>query len=163
MNETAILEAINNSWLGETVRSISWMFAALEFFHFFGLCLLFGALLLVDLRLIGVLRAGSVKSTLRFTNLAIAGFVINLISGIGFFASNPGNYWGNVLFKIKMILVILAGLNVIWFELMERKKIEALAEGEAPHADTKIVAGLSLLLWTALIVLGRFLPVLGVG
>ena len=141
-----------------------WGWPVAECFHFIGLCLLFGALLLVDLRLIGVLKTGSLKGALKYTNLAIAGFVINLVTGIGFFASNPGNYWHNPLFKIKMVCVLLAGLNVLYFELIERKKIEALADGEvAAHLDTKIVAGLSLLLWTAVIVLGRFLPVLGVG
>ena len=163
MNEAAILEAIRNTWLGETIRNVSWTFAMLEFLHFFGLCLLFGAMLLVDLRLVGVLKAGSVKSTLRFTHLAIAGFVINLVTGAGFFASNPINYWQNPLFKIKMLLVVLAGLNVIWFELKERKKVEALAEGDPADLDTRIVAGLSLVLWTLIIILGRFLPTLGAG
>ncbi len=163
MNETAILEAIRNTWLGETIRDISWTFAALEFLHFFGLCLLFGAMLVVDLRLVGALKVGTVKSTLRFTHLAIAGFVINVITGAGFFASNPENYWQNPLFKIKMVLVVLAGLNVIWFELKERQRVEALLEQEPCHLQTRVVAGLSLLLWTAIIVLGRFLPTLGAG
>ena len=163
MNETAILDAIKQSWLGETVSGISWMFGALEFVHFFGLCLLIGSLLLVDLRLIGALKFGSVKSVLRFTNFAIVGFVINLISGAGFFASNPPNYWNNPLFKVKMVLVLLAGANVAWFELVERKKVEALADGEVPALDTRIVACLSLFLWTGVIVLGRFLPTLGAG
>ena len=62
MNETVILAAIRASWIGQTVRDIPWMFGFLEFTHFVGLCVLFGSLLLVDLRLIGVLRGGHPKA-----------------------------------------------------------------------------------------------------
>ncbi len=163
MNETVILAAIRASWIGQTVRDISWMFGFLEFTHFVGLCVLFGSLLLVDLRLIGVLKIGNLRSVLKFTNWAIAGFAINLLSGIGFFFSNPVNYYENPLFRAKMVFVLLAGLNVLYFELVERKKIEHLTAGETPAMDTRIVAGLSLFLWTVVIILGRFLPTLGTG
>jgi len=163
MNETVILAAIRASWIGQTVRDIPWMFSFLEFTHFVGLCVLFGSLLLVDLRLIGVLKIGNLRSVLKFTNWAIIGFAINLLSGIGFFFSNPVNYYQNPLFRAKMVFVLLAGLNVLYFELVERKKIEHLAAGETPATDTRIVAGLSLFLWTVVIILGRFLPTLGTG
>jgi hypothetical protein len=163
MNETVILAAIRASWIGQTVRDIPWMFGFLEFTHFVGLCVLFGSLLLVDLRLMGVLKIGNLRSVLKFTNWAIAGFAINLLSGIGFFFSNPVNYYQNPLFRAKMLFVLLAGLNVLYFELVERKKIEHLTAGEAPAMDTRIVAGLSLFLWTVVIILGRFLPTLGTG
>ena len=161
--ETAIMAAIRASWIGQEVRNIPWMFGFLEFTHFVGLCILFGSLLLVDLRLIGVLKIGNLRSVLKFTNWAIAGFVINLLSGLGFFCSNPVNYYENPLFRAKMLFVLLAGLNVLYFEVVERKKVEHLEAGEVPALDTRIVAGLSLALWTGVIILGRFLPVLGTG
>ncbi len=160
--DPAILDAIKNLWLGEAIRDSAWLFPTLETFHFIGLCLLLGSMLLVDLRLTGIVK-GPVRPMLLYTRLAIAGFVINLLSGIGFFVSNPANYAANPLFWIKMGLVMLAGLNVAWFELVERREILALAEGAATPARAKFVAGLSLITWFAVIVLGRFLPVLGVG
>ena len=158
-----LIKVIHDSWLGEFVRSIYWMFGALETVHFFGLCLLIGAMLLVDLRLMGVIKRGSLREVLQFTHIAIVGFALAFLSGISFFASSPANYNQNPLFWAKMAAVVLAGLNVAWFELVERRKVLDLPDGADPHPDTKLVAGLSLLLWATVIVLGRFLPLLGLG
>lgn len=162
MIDPALLKAIHDTWLGETIRSSSLIFPTLETAHFIGLCMLLGAMILVDLRLVGILR-GPAKPVLLFTRLAIVGFTINLLSGVGFFVSNPSNYDANPLFWIKMGLVLLAGLNVAWFELAERREILALPEGAVTPGRVRVVAGLSLGLWTAVIVLGRYLPVLGIG
>lgn len=162
MIDPAILKAIHDTPVGDAIRHSPYIFPALETVHFIGLCTLIGAMVLVDLRLVGVLR-GPVKATLPFARWAIAGFVVNLVSGIGFFTSNPANYDANPLFWIKMSLVALAGLNVAMFELVERPEIIALPDGAALPHRTKVVAGLSLALWTGVIVFGRLLPVLGIG
>jgi hypothetical protein len=163
MIDTSFLQPIHDSAVALAIRQSSWMFPAMETAHFIGLSLLVGAMVLVDLRLLGVVRAGSVKDVLRFTYLAIAGFSINLLSGIGFFVSNPENYAQNPLFWAKMSLVLLAGLNVLWFELAERGPLLALPDGAALPSRTRAVAALSLVLWTGIIVLGRLLPLLGLG
>lgn len=163
MLHPSILAAFRDSWLGEGVRSISWMFAALETVHFIGLCMLIGAMLIVDLRLLNVLRVGAIKDVLAFTYLAVAGFALNLVSGVAFFASNPENYDANPLFWIKMSLVLLAGMNVAWFEFVERRRILAVAPEADVPMQTKFVAALSLGLWTLIIVAGRFLPQFGIG
>jgi hypothetical protein len=62
-----------------------------------------------------------------------------------------------------MLLILLAGLNLVYFEVFERRKVLALGDGVATGLDTKIVAGLSLTLWTLVIILGRFLPVTALG
>ena len=163
MFDTSFLKPIHDSAIAETIRYSAWIFPALETVHFIGLCLLVGAMMVVDLRLMGVLRAGSVKSVLRFTRLAIAGFSINLLSGIGFFVSNPENYAQNPLFWAKMILVLFAGLNVFWFEWAERQSLLALPDSAEIPSRTRAVAGLSLGLWIGVIILGRLLPLLGIG
>jgi hypothetical protein len=163
MFDTSFLKPLHDSAIAETIRFSPWIFPTLETVHFIGLCLLVGAMMVVDLRLLGIIRAGSVKAVLRFTHLAIAGFTINLLSGIGFFVSNPENYAQNPLFWAKMILVLLAGLNVFWFEWAERQPLMALPDSAALPARTRAVAGLSLAFWLAIIVLGRFLPLLGIG
>ena len=163
MFDTSFLKPLHDSAISEAIRFSAWIFPTLETLHFIGLCLLVGALLVVDLRLMGVLQAGPVKSVLRLTHLAIAGFAINLLSGIGFFVSNPENYAQNPLFWAKMFLVLVAGLNVAWFEWAERQPLVALPEGMAIPSSTRLIAGLSLALWTGVIILGRFLPLLGIG
>ena len=163
MFDTSFLKPLHDSAFSDAIRHSAWMFPALETIHFFGLCLLVGALMLVDLRLMGVLQAGSVKAVLRFTHLAIAGFAVNLLSGIGFFVSNPENYAQNPLFWAKMILVLIAGFNVFWFEVAERQAILALPDSATLPVRTRAIATLSVVLWLGVIVLGRFLPLLGIG
>ncbi len=158
-----IMHALEFSWAGDLMREVSWLFAFCETLHFIGLCTLMGALLIVDLRLIGVIKKGSIKSTLNFTYLAMAGFAMNLISGFGCFASNPTNYYENPLFRWKMLAILIAGLNLAFFELVERKKLLALPEGAPMPLESKISGAASLLLWTAVIILGRFLPVTALG
>ena len=158
MTEADILQLFNNSWLGITVREVRWLFGAGETLHFIGLSMLIGAMIVVDLRLLGVWKRIPISAVLPFTKIAIAGFAINVISGLAFFCSNPFNYWSNPAFKLKMFLIVLAGLNVLWFELAERKKVVGLAVGGDTAMDTKINAGLSLTLWILIIIFGRLLP-----
>lgn len=156
-----IVATIHDSWLGQTTRDVTWLFSTFETIHFVGLCILMGALLVVDLRLLGFMRRIPIAAALAYTHWAVFGFVLNLLSGIGFISSNPANYFDNPAFQVKMALVAVAGLNVLWFETVERRKVLAMAPEANPGADTKLVAALSLTLWVAIIVLGRVLPQFG--
>lgn len=147
--------------LGEASRESQWLFAIWESLHFIGLSLLIGAMLVVDLRLLGMVKAGSGPSTLRFLRIAIVGFTIVLVSGVGLFSATPAQYWDIQLFRTKMGLVLLGGINALCFELFERRKVMALADGSAAEPLARVMAALSLLLWCAVICLGRFLPVGG--
>lgn len=157
--EHQILEFFANTPVNHAIRNISWLFAVCETVHFFGLSVLFGSLLLVDLRLIGVWKVGSGKAAVQFTYVAMVGFALNLISGFGCFSNNPESYWANPTFRLKMLLIAFAGLNLLWFELREKRKVALLASGEAADFESKIVASVSLILWTLVIVAGRWLPV----
>lgn len=161
--DQSIIEAIRATALSQWIRDTWWSFAACETLHFVGLCIFLGAMLIVDLRLIGVLKSGRMTDALRFIHLAIAGFLINLVTGTLMFISNPDNYWSNPMFKLKVALVLIAGLNVIYFETVERKKLQSLPGDAVAHDSVKPVAILSLVLWFSIIVVGRLLPVTGIG
>src|SRR5580698_4608213 len=113
MTELEILHRIRETWLGETVRESTWLFAAGETLHFIGLSMLVGALLVVDLRLLGFMRAVPIRSALAFLPFAIVGFLINLATGIAFFTNDPFMYWPNPAFRLKMFLILVAGLNAL--------------------------------------------------
>jgi len=158
MTEKAILTAIEQSWPGQMMHQITWLFSVLETVHFVGLCLLMGAMLVVDLRLLGLMRQVPLKAALSLLPLAVFGFALNLISGVGFFFSNPLSYWPNPAFKLKMALVLLAGLNALYFELVEHRPILAGDSHADLHRATKVSAALSLALWLLVIFWGRALP-----
>lgn len=146
------------SWLGEISRELSWVFVAAETFHFIGLSILFGSLLVIDLRVLGFARFINMQAAMKFIPVAMFGFAINLFTGIVFIASNPVRYGPNIAFQWKMGLVIIAGLNALWFYFGEHKELVQLADGEDADFRAKVIAGLSLLIWVLVIILGRFMP-----
>ena len=159
----ALIQAIEGGAINTWVLSTYWLWPLLEIIHFIGLSLLLGSILIVDLRLAGYLRQIDIISTHRLLPWAAIGFVMNLTSGFLFFMGDPGRYSINIGFQIKMVLVLLAGLNVLVFAL----KIDPHIRNWDPHGDTsglaKMVAWGSLAAWTGVLLLGRLIPYIGTG
>ena len=148
-----------NLWIQETY----WLWPVLEIIHFIGLALLLGGLIVVDLRMAGhlrVVRPGAAHQLLPFV---VAGFVLNLVTGVMFFVGDPGRYSINIGFQIKMALVALAGLNAMFYHW----KVGPIMAGWAEQADSpilaKCVAYTSLAAWTGVLLTGRLIPYVGTG
>lgn len=154
----AIAKWMEQGWLGAAARDVYWLFPAAEIVHFFGLCLLMGALLLIDLRVLGFARAVSIKKVIAFTPLALVGLALNVVSGVVFLCAYPENYWPSTAFQLKLVAIAIGVLNALWFKWVETPRIELLADGDDADARAKFVALLSLTAWIVVIVLGRFLP-----
>ena len=158
MSENEILTWIHNTPLGVATRDVTWLFPTFETAHFIGLCILLGAMLIVDLRLLGQFRSVKPEKVLIFSHVAAVGLGINVISGIGFFAADPFNYWSNPAFQIKVLLLLIAFANIAWFELVARKRILALPIDQDTDIVTKVTGGISLTLWFTILIIGRLLP-----
>jgi hypothetical protein len=158
MTEADVLQWIKDLPVGVAVRQSRWMFAAGETLHFFGLCLLVGAMLIVDLRLLGYIRMIPMRAALAFLPFAIVGFLINLVTGVEFFMADPFMYWPNPAFKLKMFLILVAGFNALVFTVMEHRHVLVMGDDEKTSSFTKVTAVLSLSLWFCVILLGRLLP-----
>ena len=159
----ALVQAIEGGVINTWILSSEWLWPLLEIVHFVGLSLLLGAVLIVDLRLAGFLREIPLASTHRLLPLAMIGFVVNLVSGTLFFLGDPARYSTNIGFQLKMVLVLVAGLNV----LLYMWKIRPAVATWEPHGDmpviAKSVAWASLAIWTAVLLLGRLIPYIGTG
>ncbi len=149
---------MGHSWLGNVARDTFWLFPAAEIVHFFGLCMLFGAVLLIDLRMLGFTRVVSIRRMMGFVPVAALGLVLNTISGIIFLCAYPENYWPSTAFRLKLLAIVIGGLNALWFQWVEAPKVEQLADDADTDARTKLIALLSLTVWVVVIVLGRLLP-----
>jgi len=158
MNGNPALEFFNDLPWGALARNQQGVFYVCEALHFVGLSLLLGALLVVDLRLMGLWRSIRLADAFVWMRWALVGFAINAVTGFVMFCADPYNYWTNSAFHIKMILIVLAGANLLWFLMIERRRVLALPEGADTSATTKVSAALSLLLWVAIIIMGRLLP-----
>lgn len=152
-----MLEWTEQSWLGQAMVASQWAFPICEALHFFGLCILIGSIGIIDLRLLGFARNLSIRVVHQLLPWVWVGFSINLITGILFWFAQPSFYYPNVAFRVKMVLIVLAGLNALWFQLSVHRHIGAWAEDADASGQAKAIAGISLALWISVIFFGRFI------
>jgi hypothetical protein len=118
----------------------------------------------MDLRLLGFDRLSlSSAAVHKLIPLTIAGFTINLITGVIFLFGDPYRYAMNISFVTKAVLIVIAGLNALYFWIKVTPVLEHAGPHEDPPASIKIVGLMSLLLWTAVLCFGRLIPYLGTG
>ena len=155
-----ILSWMETSALGQLMRDSVWLFPMAEILHFMGLSLLIGSVMIVDLRLLGVIRDMSFHAVYKFLPISFLGFAINMTTGVLFCFTDPFRYYPNIAFRLKMLLVLLAGLNALWFKFSVYPLTIKTPDKADIGAVAKIVAVLSLLFWFAVIVMGRMIPYL---
>ena len=148
---------IENSWLSEFMYSYQWAFPACEAIHFIGLCLLMGSVVVMDLRLLGFARSLPIRVIHQLLPWAWIGFAINLTTGILFIFAQPAFYYPNVAFRIKLILLFLAGANALWFHFTANRDLDNWPDSADAPGQVKAMAGISLVLWVSVICFGRFI------
>lgn len=158
MNWEPLANWLADNWLHDLMVNISWMFPMMETFHFLGLTVLFGSLLLVDLRVLGFGKFINMREAMKFIPIAIVAFAVNLLSGIAFLCADPFSYFPNVGFQWKMGMIVIAGINALWFWFGEHKELTQLADGQDAPFRAKIIALISIFIWVIVIILGRMIP-----
>ena len=159
-----LLDWMEGTWINSLALGPQWSWPILETLHFTGMCLLFGPIIIMDLRLMGFDRLQLPSAAVhKLIPLTLAGFSINLITGIIFLFGNPYRYAMNISFFLKMWLVLFAGLNALYFWLKVLPVLDRLGPHEDTPAQIKIVGFLSLASWTAVLCFGRLIPYLGTG
>src|SRR4051812_17170184 len=151
------------SWMSSAAigsfATYRWAWPTLETIHFIGLALLFGVLLLVNCRVLGIIRRLSFASVHRLLPWAVAGFGANVVTGTLFFVATPQQYTQNVAFQLKIALMLIACVGVLYLTIADAPW-QLGADDEAPvHA--KVVAASSMVLWIVVIYCGRMLPFIG--
>lgn len=157
-----LAELMDRLHLVAFVNAYAWSWPLFEILHFIGMALLIGTVGLVDLRILGVGKGIPIRLLERLIPWGLAGFAVNAATGFIFVAGNPVggpiDYLTNLSFQIKMVLVLLAGLNLAAFYVtgVSRAVESVSADGNAALA-AKLVAGTSLALWFGVIFFGRLI------
>ena len=147
----------NPSKFGELMLHKYW-WAFMMDLHFIGLALLIGTVGILDLRVLGFEKRLTGASLHQLLPWALAGFGINVLTGTLAFIGMPTYYAFNAAFWAKMLAVLLLGLNAATFYLTDAfQSVERLGPGDDAPAFTKFIAGSSLILWFAVILLGRYI------
>ncbi len=137
----------------------SWMFPLLETIHVFSLIAVLGTIALVDCRLIGLASRDYRVTTLSRAALpwTWGGFVLAVISGALMTVGQAGEYITNPAFQLKLLLIVLAGLNMAAFHMIPWKTVGSWDSGTPTPVAARLAGGLSLALWIGVIACGRWI------
>ena len=149
------------SALSEFLRGLNiWTYGLINLVHILGISTLFGSVLLLDLRLLGVWQSIPLPSVIRPTvPLATIGFFLAAASGSLMFSFNTTNYHGNPFLYVKLPMIVVALVNVAIIQrLAAWKRAKVGAPAEPRDQSTLAVCGaLSLLTWTTVVTCGRMI------
>jgi hypothetical protein len=141
------------------IRNSLFLFPMFEAIHVMGLAMVFGTIVVVDLRALGV-----ASSQRRFNVLSDellkwtwAAFVLTAATGVLMFLANPVVYAENTFFRVKLALLALAGANMMVFQFTVGRTAATWGEARSAPLVGKIACTLSLVLWISIIFMGRFI------
>jgi hypothetical protein len=157
----ALATWLETSKLAVFINNTNWLWSICETLHFIGMALLIGCVGILDLRMLGVGKELAVGPLHRLIPYGIAGFLLNVITGIMFFVAIPRQYMYNVSFIAKVSLIAIAGINVLVFYATVYKAAERLGPGDDAPLKAKIAAVVSLTSWFGVMYFGRMLPFIG--
>jgi hypothetical protein len=161
MDLTVIVEWVKASSASAWINERTWVWPLCEILHFIGLSLLIGITGFFDLRLMGFFKRVSIAAARDLMPLALAGFAINLLTGVVFLIGLPGQYAHNRIWWFKVAFLLVAGLNALYFERRFSRRALALAPGVDTPIAFKITGAISLAAWFTVLYCGRMLPFLG--
>tara|TARA_Y100000748_G_scaffold300966_2_gene300353 strand:- start:996 stop:1574 length:579 start_codon:yes stop_codon:yes gene_type:complete len=151
-------------WLSETKWSIAiheslYLYPWIESTHVLSICLFFGTLLFVDLRLTGRVFSNLSISEMnrRVLPLTLFGFSVMFITGMLLFYAIPVRNYQNIFFRIKILLIIIAGINALFFHRRMSKEAKAWDKDSFIPKSMKSSAIASLFLWSSVIITGRMI------
>ena len=135
-----------------------WVWPLVETAHFLGLILLLGTVGALNLRILGFLKRLPVGPLHRFVPWGIAGLAINVATGFMFFIGMPFFYVFNTYFQAKILVIVIAGVNLLLHCTGVFRNWDRLGAGEDAPAFAKLIAASSLVLWVVIVVIGRYIP-----
>ena len=150
---------LEQSWVGGGVRESLWLFPAIETVHLLGMAALVGTVCVVDLRLLGwVMRRERVSELAgRLLPWAWAGFVVQVLTGAILFSSEAVKVYGNPAFRVKMLLILLAGVHAAVFHWIVERDVARWDASAILPMKAKVAGGVSILLWIGIVAAGRFI------
>jgi uncharacterized membrane protein len=148
-------------WLQSTPFSVqvrsSDYYPLIEGTHVLSLGLAVGTILWFDLRLVGLaMRGESIRAL--YASLRpwiLLGFGSMVISGGILFALRAADVWGSTYFRIKVVLLLMAAINILVYHFLTSQGIERWDAAARPPLAARLAGGISLLLWFGVIAAGR--------
>jgi hypothetical protein len=148
---------LHDTAFGTVIRESVWAEPIIETIHVLTLGVFLGFVILLDLRLLDlVLRRTPVSTIFRQLNPWLFGsFAVMIVTGITLFTGDPVLFYGTIFFKLKMLMLLAAALNVVVFNFTVGRTMMQWDLLPVTPRGAKITGILSLVLWIAVVACGR--------
>lgn len=155
MWESALL-ALETSAAAELLRESRYAYPLVNAAHILALAALFGSILALDLRLLGVFSAVPVQPlAMVLPRVGALGLAAALVTGLALFSVQPFDYLAHPVFPVKLALVAVGALHAV---LLHRTAAwRAVLDGGPVPPNLKASGAISLLIWSSAILAGRWL------
>jgi hypothetical protein len=159
MTAAGILQSVYDSGVGTAIRQGSLLFPAIESIHVLMITTVVGTIAIVDLRLIGYAahRRGARQLILDLLPFTWVAFALAAVTGSLLFTSNAIGYAADGPFLTKMVMLVLAGINMAVFHRTAYRRIDQWDDALPPPKGVRIAGATSLMLWIVIVFLGRWI------
>lgn len=154
MEHSALGVCISQSWGGYYI---------MLGFHALGLSIIVGAMMVVDLRILGVARGISAQALPKFVTIGWWGFWVNAVSGVALLFSEATKMYPDHTFRWKLFLILIGMITTSIFNRTILKPAATLDAGLLNTTSAKLQAIFSIAIWLAVITTGRMIAYLGAG
>ena len=141
------------------LRESQYVWSLFEVAHVVTMCLFAGLIVMMDLRLLGVGNMQTPFSQLqkRLFPWQMVGMTLSAITGFVLVYGDPMRFYANIFFWMKMLLMVIAGLNALAFHYITYFSVDTW-DGKVPPYGAKMAGALGIVLWAFVIVTGRLIP-----
>jgi hypothetical protein len=155
-------QAVNDSQLGTSIRESLFAYPAIEGLHLLSLAFSVGLIVFTDLRLVGLFLKDVPASDLlkQLRPWVLGGFAVQLFTGVLLFAASAAAVVTLPVFWLKLLVILLAGINVLWFELKWVRRVGDWKDQLVPPGGVRFAGWASLAFWSFVVISGRLIPYL---
>jgi hypothetical protein len=155
LNLLPFIDWVASSPLSHAISTSTWAFAVIESIHLLALSVIGGAVLIVDLRLLGFgIKTQTLEEVARWVQpWFFASWAVMIVTGLLLFVSEPQKLYYSTPFAVKMICLLLGTI----FALTVRRKVTEAGEGSVSPMTMKLIALVSLMLWFGVGAGGRWI------
>jgi hypothetical protein len=159
MDLPSLVQGIQASAPAEWMRTSVKAMPIVEAIHVLAAATVFGTIFIVDLRLLGLPDASRpfTRVSREMLRLTWAAFLVAVIAGLLMFAANANTYFGNTAFRLKMLALFCAGLNMAIFQGITFRTVGTWDQDRRPPTAARLAGAASILIWVSVIFLARWI------
>lgn len=150
---------IEGTRVATAIRQSTWLFPTVETIHVLAIVIVVGSVTMLDLRLLGV---ASKDRSIREVHEEImpwtwGAFAVAVVAGALLFSSAATKYYVNFPFRMKMLLLLIIGINAGFFEMVTYRRVENADKEARVPASAKIAGAVGIVLWIGVVAFGRWI------